>query len=254
MFFVGIFYATIALFLSRWIFQEYAGLVMVFFTVIACVPLMYGTIKMEEQKDLEIKKESKLLKEHWRALSFFTFLFLGITLAFSFWFIVLPTPISEQTFAIQSDTIANINNGVTSNATQFGYFTRIVMNNIKVLIFAILFSFLYGAGSIFILTWNGSVIAAAIGKFFQVGAASSGLAYMAPMALARYLIHGIPEILSYFVAGLAGGIISVAIINHDFASEKFQRILVDSTDLLLIAFGLILFAGFLEAYITPILF
>ncbi|MBU0614692.1 MAG: stage II sporulation protein M [Nanoarchaeota archaeon] len=254
MLFIGFLYSTIALFLARWIFSQYAGLVMVFLTVAACIPLMYSTIKMEEEKDVKIRDEGLLLKEHWRALSFFVFLFIGITLSFTLWYMVLPQSLSQQTFAIQSETISSINNSVTANAANFSYFIRIVLNNVKVLVFCILFSFLYGAGSIFILTWNGSVIATAIGKFIQSGAATSTIYHAAPLGLLRYLLHGIPEILAYFVAGLAGGIISFAVINHDFGSDKFQRILLDSTDLLLISFLIILGAGFVEAYITPLLF
>jgi len=47
----------------------------------------------------------------------------------------------------------------------------------------------------------------------------------------RYAIHGIPEILAYFTAGLAGGIISVAVIRHDFLTKKFKNIVIDSVDL-----------------------
>ena len=43
--------------------------------------------------------------------------------------------------------------------------SEIFINNMGVLFLCIIFSFLYGAGAIFILTWNASVIAAAIGSF-----------------------------------------------------------------------------------------
>ena len=62
------------------------------------------------------------------------------------------------------------------------------------------------------------------------------------------------EILAYFMGGLSAGIISIAIIKHDFRSEKFQRVLLDSADLLLLSLVVLLVAALLEAFVTPILF
>ena len=70
----------------------------------------------------------------------------------------------------------------------------------------------------------------------------------------KYAIHGIPEIAAYFVAGLGGGIISVAVIKENFATKKFSKVILDSSDLILIAVLLLIIAGLLEVYITPILF
>ena len=86
MFFVGFFYSSLAVVLSIWVFKPHASLVMVFLTVIACVPLMYGTIKLEEKKDIDIGDERKLLKEHGRALMRFVFLFVGIVRTDTLWY------------------------------------------------------------------------------------------------------------------------------------------------------------------------
>ncbi|MDP3734058.1 MAG: stage II sporulation protein M, partial [Nanoarchaeota archaeon] len=67
----------------------------------------------------------------------------------------------------------------------------------------------------------------------------------------RYMLHGILEIAAYFIAGLAGGIISIALIKHNL---KENKVLVDSLDLILISLGLLIIAGFVEVYITPLLF
>ena len=77
MVFIGIVYSSVAVILSLFIFREYASLVIIFLTVLASVPLMYGAIKMEEKKDTELKEERFLIKEHGKALSFFMFLFFG---------------------------------------------------------------------------------------------------------------------------------------------------------------------------------
>jgi uncharacterized membrane protein SpoIIM required for sporulation len=68
------------------------------------------------------------------------------------------------------------------------------------------------------------------------------------------MIHGIPEIMAYFYGGLAGGIISVAVIRHHYTSKKFLTIVEDSADLVMLSIFLLVVGALLEVYITPILF
>ena len=58
----------------------------------------------------------------------------------------------------------------------------------------------------------------------------------------------------FIVGGLAGGIISIAIIRHDMGTKKFENILVDSSDLLILAIVVLAFAALIEVFVTPILF
>lgn len=264
MFFFGFFYCSIAIFLALWVFQTYASLVMVFLTVLATTPLMYYTIKIEEKKDLVIDKESLLLKEHSKALLFFIMLFLGVTIAVALWYVFLPSDSATGLFSIQEKTISDINTKVTGNVTSLGLFSKIFFNNIKVFIFCILFALIYGVGAIFILTWNASVIGVAIGNIIRTEIAKSagtiGLAkitgyfHIFSLSVLRYFVHGIPEILAYFTAGLAGSIISIAVIRHDYRTKKFERIIIDSADLIIISIALLFFAALLEVYVTPVLF
>jgi uncharacterized membrane protein SpoIIM required for sporulation len=101
---------------------------------------------------------------------------------------------------------------------------------------------------IFILAWNASVIAAAIGIFTR-----SELSAL-PMGVARYMIHGVPEIAAYFAGALAGGIVSVAVIKHDVHSEKFWTILQDSLNLVILSVIILFIAALIEVFITPIIF
>src|SRR3989344_5243653 len=261
---IGFIYSIVAFFISMQIFSQLAGLVAVFLTVMASIPLMYAVIKFEEEKDLTDQKELSLLKEHGKALTAFFALFIGIFLAFSVCYIFLPEQTIETAFSLQISTIKNINSGGTGAAVYVDMFSRIFFNNLKVLLFCILFAFFYGAGALFILTWNASVIAVAVGAFVRtnisVYAERAGLFNAAAyfhifsLGIARYMIHGSPEILAYFVGGLSGGIISIAIIRHDFMSKKFEKVLLDAADLLVIAIVLLLAGSFLEVFVTPALF
>lgn len=262
---VGFLYASVAVLFALWVFPRMAGLVAVFLTVLACGPLMYNTIRKEEKRDVtEDVREKVLLKEHARALSFFVFLFFGITIAFIVWYVLLPSGVAQNLFGLQAQTITAINNQVTGNAASQTLFFKIFFNNIKVLAFCLIFSFFYGAGAIFILTWNASVIATAVGTFIREGiakyAAFAGMAkgviyfQIFSLGLLRYSVHGVPEIAAYFVAGLAGGIISVAVIRHDFRSKKFHHVVADSADLILLSVLILFVAALIEVFITPALF
>lgn len=272
LFLLGMLYSSIALFLGAWIFKEEASLIVVFLAVFACIPLMYKTIRYEEARDINEKEEGKILKGHFKALEAFMALFLGFVISFSLWFILLPPTTVSNLFSTQMATINIINNplagSVTStllgSVTHSQMFTSIVANNFKVLFFCLFFSFFYGAGAIFILTWNASVISAAIGSYIRsnIGAYAlhSGLTKVAAyfqvisVGLLRYMTHGAFEILAYFIGGLAGGLISVAVVNHNIKDKEFRRVLKDAGILLGIAAIVILFAAVVETYITPSLF
>jgi uncharacterized membrane protein SpoIIM required for sporulation len=265
MIFLGFFYTSLAMFLSFYIFEAYSSIFMIFLTTIAATPIIYKLMKTEEEKDLTDVEEKVLLKEHSKALKAFMYLFIGATLCFAFWYAVLSQDMVNTLFHAQSSTISSINAKVvetTGYVTNPGaVFTRIFFNNVKVLLFCVLFSFMYGAGAIFILMWNASVVGTAIGSFIRssvgllVGTACGpnlGTTFCAVSSgILRYTIHGVPEILAYFVAALAGGIISIAVINHEFTSRKFEHILLDSADLLMLAIGILFVAALLEVFVTP---
>jgi uncharacterized membrane protein SpoIIM required for sporulation len=191
------------------------------------------------------------------------FLFFGFVVAFSFWYIVFPS--GNQSFRAQIETFCMINKpahfdecvseyGIQQVSKTTAFLTakekivNIFANNIYVLIFTLVFSLIFGAGAIFILAWNASVISSAIGIFSK-----SSLANL-PFGIMRYMIHGIPEIGAYFVGALAGGIISIAVIKHDVHTEKFWVILQDSLNLVILSVVLLFIAALIEIFITPVLF
>lgn len=267
MFFIGAFYASAAILLVSWIFakdsvlSQYSGILVVTFCVMFTIPFMYYLIRIEEERAVQKIGALKLLEQHRYALWAFLWLFIGFVVAFSFWYIILPT---TDSFKAQIDTFCLINRpgnfqtcvaqyGVKSSSQTVFVSNKerlflIFANNTYVLIFTLLFSLIFGAGAIFILAWNASVIAAAIGIFSQ-----SSLSAL-PIGLLRYLVHGVPEIAAYFMAALAGGIVSVAVIKHEMGSDSFWDVLQDSLDLVIASVVLLFLAGLLEVFLTPVLF
>ena len=265
LFFLGFLYASIAVFLSLWIFRSEASLIMVFLTVFAALPLVYGILKYEAYRDIKAKKTESLSILHLNALKAFMYMFFGFVLAMAIWYVFLPSELVYDLFSAQISTIQGINSNVaTGQITSWNFLSLIIVNNLKVLVFCVLFSFFFGAGAIFILTWNASVISAAIGTFVRTNFAwyaesvgfikVAGYFHIFSLGLLRYMTHGVFEILAYFIGGMAGGLISVAMLNHDFEGENFKKIIKDAIDLLILAVFVVLIAGLIEVFITPLFF
>ncbi len=274
LFFIGFVYAGVSLFLANWlflnnpVFSKYISMLVITFTVMFSIPFFYFLIKLEEERKVNKKDQNKLWKRHGKAISALMWLFLGFVVSYSLGYILFPEYIS-YTFQAQIEQYCNINmpsavtecvskhgGAVTGNFNYVGtgyatlqqYATNIFVNNLYVMIFSILFSLIFGAGAIFILAWNASVIATAVGIF-----ASASLASL-PRALSRYMIHGIPEIAAYFTAALAGGIISIALIRHEWNSEEFWDTIGDSLNLILLSVGFLVIGMLIEVFVTPKIF
>jgi len=269
LFFVGFFYASLSVLLVSWIFSQdfvlvkYSGILIICFTVMFSLPFVYYAIRIEERKIIPDMGSFKLLKEHSRTILIFLWLFFGFVVAYSLWYSLIHSPYN---FKAQVETYCAINrpadfnscvlqHGIKGEESITGSFFNdrdrlflIFINNMNVLIFTLIFSLIFGAGSIFILSWNGSVIAAAIGIITKADI------YKIPFGIARYLLHGAPEIASYFIVALAGGIISVAITKHEMKKERFFDVLRDSINLVILAIVVLFIAAFIEVYITPKIF
>jgi len=262
LFFVGFFYASLALLFVNWIFannavfSSYTSLLTIMFTVILSMPFVYFTMKVEEEKEVRYSYNHSLLKEHGKAIMAFLWLFLGFLLAFSMFYILFPQ-LTSSNFESQIEQYCNINmpsnleeciqhntTGITAAASNTGKIMDIFVNNVYVLIFSLIFSIVFGAGAIFILAWNASVIATAIGILSK-----SSLANL-PMSLLRYMLHGLPEIAAYFTTALAGGIIGIAIIRNDLKSDRFWHIMKNSLNLIIIALIILIVAAFIEVFVT----
>ncbi len=270
-FFLGILFASIAIIFSLWIFQSQSSLVMVFLTVIISRPLMYATLIQEEEEDERDRDEKTMLKEHSKAIVFLSSLFMGFVVGYAIWYMLMPPARVQLLFSVQLDTIKAINSQIVALTGQsinwdltMNTFMRILTNNVKVLIFCVFFAFFFGAGSIFILAWNASVISAAVGTYFHNALAQYPLsttisrfavyAQVFILSILRYMTHGIFEIVGYFLGALAGGIRSIAILNPGLGSDKFKKVSYDAVTLTLIAFAFLVVGAFIEVLVTPFLF
>jgi uncharacterized membrane protein SpoIIM required for sporulation len=266
LFFIGFVYAGLSVLLVNWIFggdlvlKEYSGILIVTFTVMFSMPYIYYMIRMEEEKEEE-EEGLELFRSHGKTIYALLWLFLGFIIAFSIFYIALG---NVENYQAQIETYCSINSPntyqncifehgvitgqVTGNFSRGGMFWGIFANNLYVMIFTVIFSVIFGAGGIFILAWNASVISAAMVIFAKKDI------YSLPISLTRYMIHGFPEIASYFIGTLAGGMIGLAIVRKEFKKDKFWNIIYNSLLLIIGGISILVIAALIEVYITPIIF
>ena len=271
MFFIGLVYASLSILLAHWFFSgdvilsQFSGIIIVTFCVMFSFPFMYFIIRREEKHDEYVENFRDVWRVHKDAIYALMWLFFGFIIAFSFWDIVLHDP---SMFNAQIGTYCSINSPGNVTGCISGYipsaasnqltgavvnspasiFMSILENNLLVMIFTLIFSIIFGAGAIFVLAWNASVISASIGIFTQYRLVDI------PLGLARYMIHGFPEIAAYFIAALAGGIFGVGLARHGLRSKTFAKVASHVAFLILIACALLVIAGLMEVYLTPLLF
>lgn len=267
MLFIGLIYGSLSILLVEWFFasdivlSKFSGLIVVTFCVMFSLPFMYFLIRQEEDEDETVEGFFSVWKMHKDALYAFMWLFLGFVIAFAFWFMVIQ---DSNLFNAQVETYCMINSpgniencvarydienkGATGAATKEMRLLSIIENNVYVMIFTLIFSLIFGAGAIFVLAWNASVISAAIGIFTSYDMKDI------PFGLLRYMIHGMPEIAAYFITALAGGIFGVGILRNGVRNPRFLRVIENVVVLLFISILIILIAALIEVYFTPLLF
>jgi len=247
LFLIGLVYAALSVFLSIWLFPKYSSIIMVAMTVAAATPLFFHIISLEAKKDVVLRGERSLLREHKKAIIVFTMLFIGFVAGFTFAFLILPEKLAGEVFSAQAETILAINAPTGAFAMQ-DFIGAVLVNNMRVLLLTAGLSLLFGTGGILILAWNASVMATAIGSVIRDKLLAGGSHVGAVShSFTQYFVHGLPEIIAYLIAGIAGGIVFHAIVRKVYSRQLFIDVFV----LLAFATIILVFAAALEAYVTP---
>lgn len=243
---------TFAIWIAYVIFPSSASIVFIFLITVALSPVIYKVLQDEEIIDERIGDRINLrfYEYHKDVIMIYSFLFLGVLVATSFWFSILPAGYLDVMFSQQISTTEALG-AFQLNAG----FWIILLNNLKVTTLAFIVSFFFGTGAIFILSWNASVIAVFVGKIARHLAVSIdsplanfyGYLYALPTGLLSIALHGIPEIVAYFFAGIAGGILSAGVIR----AKRDDIILKDALALFFMSVVILVIAAFIEVYITP---
>ncbi len=280
MFFLGFGTATLGLWLAYYIFPKEASNWFLFLTAFALEPLLLRLFYLEEEEEITIHHPT-IWQRNKDVIMDYLFLFFGMVIAFSFWFAILPQELTNIMFQNQIDEVLRIQNlrtvvtgGVIGTGaivasqagpsfsalldTKGGMLQFIMVNNLRLLFLFAAFSFIFGAGAILLLAWNAAVVGVAVGNLAREGISAAHISVKAaayfkalPVSFLAFFVHGIFEILGYFIGAIAGGILSVAIIKKHYLNPRFRVLLLDVIILIIAATLLIVFGAFVEVYITP---
>jgi uncharacterized membrane protein SpoIIM required for sporulation len=243
--------SSIALWTAFYTFPGSASILSIAFITMALIPLVYSVmIKEETIESIVPGHPLAFIGRHFEIIKIFSFFFIGLSLSYAIWFVVLPEttesisingitiqiPDRKSVFAEQQNTLKSIENlrsAITGKITQTNcvnnkacIFDLIFFNNAEVMFFALILSLVYGAGALMLLGWNASIIGALIGKSIL---AENHLMFLG------LLPHGIPEILAYFFATISGLMLSIVITKKSLRKNEIKIIFFDSITIFLIA-------------------
>ncbi len=238
----------LAIVLSVRMFPAQSSILSVALITMIFIPFFQKMFERDELSEVLSLRNLKdnVFSRHSPTVKAFSMFFLGTALAISTAFFFLPD--YAGAFSLQSDTLRSF---ATGRATDTGTMIMLMLNNTQVMLLMFILSTILGAGAILILAWNASVIGVYVGmvaRAFSAASVDPAFAYLYGVnaGLFSIALHGIPEIMAYFVAGIAGGILSVGMAREDVQSLKFKRVLVDSLKLLVLAQVMIAGAAWLE--------
>lgn len=222
------------------------GMFSVVFTIIPSVYFLTSVIKKEEQMEEKACREhysQGFFDKHRSDILMFLFYFLGVTVAFAVWAFVLPNDFFQVQLVKILEIRSAVSGGITAGIVKgsFSSFLAILFNNLEVMVFAFIFSLLFGAGAVFILVWNASILGTAIGEL-------SKSVFDIPIVTLSFLPHGIPEIIGYLCAGIGGGLISAAILRCR-SSDILKVIMFDSLKIVALGAAFIFLAAGIEVYL-----
>lgn len=233
------------------------GKIVTLFITIALAPAIFGVFKEEEEterKEAEHKIHKDFFERHEEAFKIFTLLFLGIftavfltVLLSPFLSFLLGDNFAEITFAdqiVEIERITNLASGKTlGNALSPEILDMILWNNLRVMSLSFVLSFLIGVGAVVILAWNASILAIYLASFIRKGLIEEFM-----VRTISIIPHAPIEIFGYFLAGIAGGILSVGLIREKFLSKEFLLVFRDSLLLLSLAAISIFLGAFVEVF------
>lgn len=325
-FFLSLFVSTVSIILSYNLLENLSSIVVITFTILPLVPIIMKVFEVEEhnfEKVVNVFGTKSILK-------FYSWLFLGLIVSFSFWYTFLPEDVSSRVFSEQiqqyydmgynsddADTYQFNYEGVKQRTQKcdasvlndlmlnYGYdivnceiilpdspknkayliylesntrfadliyktqtgviypykeFLRsiIMVTNLKLLLFIFLTSFIFGAGSLFIISWNASIIGVYIGEvalkyhsmiadapFSKLFSYVIGFFY----SIGRIFFHGILEFGGFFIAAIAGGLISIALFKNSLKIRDWKAIKkvgIESLALFVLSAFMIIMAAYVE--------
>lgn len=234
-------FVTIAVFSAGFLIKDSTSMLVVALVAIPSVTLLTSIFDKEANYDYNNKKGT--LTRYLPIVVVLCAYFVGVMAAFTFYFLALPDSDTAVLFAQQSSELGKISSSVSSgHAVQTAYegdiagaFEFLFDNNLKVFIILLVGSLLYGAGTVFIIDWNASILGVFLGSIASELVHSNPAQYTIWNGLGNGVLgllpHGTFELLAYLCIAIAGGILSESLLHRKYRNPEFLVIIFDITKL-----------------------
>ncbi len=262
-FFEAVFISLMSVVFSVYIFpKQYISIGILAFITIGLIPIF---AKLFSYNSYLFNYSEGFFQRHKTLIFQIMYVFLGIFVAFIFLFFVVSSQTRDVIFATQFSEIKGveeIRNSITGqvSATQIKenkfsmVFNIVFKNNLGVILRAAALSFFYGAGAIFLIAWNASILAVVIANniFLGMGGPVGVLDALQGIGqslvnLLGYVPHGLPEMLAYFIVSFAGAIFARDLMKGLFTTEFRLVVIKDLLWLIFIAMLLLVIGALIEA-------
>jgi hypothetical protein len=265
MIFEAIYLVIISVFISLLLLPpQYVSIGVLTFITVGSIPLFN---KIFSYSSYLFNYNKSFFTRHKKLLIILVYFFVGLFIAYSAFYFFSTESVRETVFLTQNEEIEGISylrsslTGEVSaidSSTQAGFskvFSLILKNNIGVALRALLLSLFYGAGALFLIAWNASILATVISAEIFSSIAISGYGLLSPIIglfnalfnLIGYIPHGLPEILTYFLISFAGAMIARDLNKGIFSTEYKFRVLLDFLLMVGLALLLLVLGALIEA-------
>jgi len=225
--FLGFCLSMIGTSVGLFVFTEDASLAGVLFTTIAGVAFLNKIIIAVPGNSFWDRNQKLIL--------IYGLFFFGVTLSYIFWYLILPPAASQFFFSKQ---IAVLSQPFATFSGFFSFpqatFLTIVANNLKIVMFVLILSLIYGSGAVMIITWNASVLGIFIASF---GKFTTFLAFVPHTSL---------EFLAFFCAAVAGTLMAISFDRAKVGTADWDRTISDASILFILAVIFIVLGAMIE--------
>jgi len=244
---LSIIISAASVFLAQFIFPgPAAGKIITLFVTIGMTPVIYRIFRIEEEierEEAEHKINEKFWDRHGETVILFALFFIGNFISIFLITLIMPDVFVKDVFQDQLSEISRISN-IGGSFAASSFTELILFNNLRVMTLSFLLSFLIGTGALVVLSWNASILALYLASFVKQG------------LFEEFLIRGLSiaphvpiEIGAYFLAGIAGGILSVGVIREKLHSKEFILVFRDSVLLLGLGILAVIVGAYVEVYL-----
>lgn len=263
--------SSVGIWVAFYSFPQWANMLSLAFVAIGFIPVMENLLKHEEK--IEAKRPGfagTFVARHFNIVQAYAWIFIGLIISYAFWYSVMPADTRASVFGEQEQTFKSIGDlkqnltgkfsGATATCNQdtMCWFQVIFANNASLTVLFIFLGLVFGAGAIFLLAWNASVIGVVIGQnivaltasYQQFGFLNGIFAFFHGLFNSLGLLpHGIFEASGYFFASIAGAIIGIALTRRHYYKHEINTILKDSILLTALSLACIAIGAIIEAFI-----